>query len=82
MSLYFLDSSALVKRYESETGSNWIRALTDVSPLSKKTADYVDSVCIAIYGLNLITMMSGVARFPSSHCAANTYCGGRKTVIR
>jgi len=29
VSLYFLDSSALVKRYVTETGSNWIRALTD-----------------------------------------------------
>ena len=29
MSLYFLDSSALVKRYVTETGSGWIRALTD-----------------------------------------------------
>lgn len=29
MSLYFLDSSALVKRYVTETGSDWIRALTD-----------------------------------------------------
>lgn len=29
MSLYFLDSSAVVKRYVTETGSNWIRALTD-----------------------------------------------------
>lgn len=28
MSLYFLDSSALVKRYVTETGSDWIRALT------------------------------------------------------
>ena len=29
MSLYFLDSSALVKRYVTETGSGWIMALTD-----------------------------------------------------
>lgn len=29
MSLYFLDSSALVKRYVTETGTDWIRALTD-----------------------------------------------------
>ena len=29
MSLYFLDNSALVKRYVTETGSNWVRALTD-----------------------------------------------------
>lgn len=29
MSLYFLDSSALVKRYVTETGSGWIRAVTD-----------------------------------------------------
>ena len=28
MSLYFLDSSALVKRYVTEIGSAWIRALT------------------------------------------------------
>jgi len=31
VSLYFLDSSALVKRYVTETGSAWIRALTDPS---------------------------------------------------
>jgi predicted nucleic acid-binding protein len=29
VSLYFLDSSALVKRYVTETGSVWIRDLTD-----------------------------------------------------
>jgi hypothetical protein len=29
VSLYFLDSSALVKRYVTETGSSWIRDLTD-----------------------------------------------------
>jgi predicted nucleic acid-binding protein len=29
VSIYFLDSSALVKRYVTETGSSWIRALTD-----------------------------------------------------
>ena len=29
MSLYFLDSSALVKRYVTETGSAWIKALSD-----------------------------------------------------
>jgi len=29
VSLYFLDSSALVKRYVTETGSAWISALTD-----------------------------------------------------
>jgi len=29
VSLYFLDSSALVKRYVTETGSAWIKALTD-----------------------------------------------------
>ena len=28
MSIYFLDSSALVKRYVAEIGSTWIRALT------------------------------------------------------
>ena len=31
MSLYFLDSSALVKRYVTETGSDWIRYLTDLA---------------------------------------------------
>jgi predicted nucleic acid-binding protein len=29
VSLYFLDSSALVKRYVTEVGSDWVRALTD-----------------------------------------------------
>ncbi|MBN1954688.1 MAG: type II toxin-antitoxin system VapC family toxin [Anaerolineae bacterium] len=29
MSLYFLDSSALVKRYVAETGSAWIQALAE-----------------------------------------------------
>lgn len=28
MSNYFLDTSALIKRYVPETGSNWIRAIT------------------------------------------------------
>jgi predicted nucleic acid-binding protein len=27
---YFLDSSALVKRYITETGSNWIRTITQI----------------------------------------------------
>jgi predicted nucleic acid-binding protein len=31
VSVYFLDSSALVKRYVAETGSAWIRGLTDPS---------------------------------------------------
>jgi predicted nucleic acid-binding protein len=31
VSIYFLDSSALVKRYVTETGSAWIRNLTDPS---------------------------------------------------
>jgi hypothetical protein len=31
VSLYFLDSSALVKRYVAETGSAWIQALTSPS---------------------------------------------------
>jgi uncharacterized protein len=29
LSDYFLDASALVKRYSTETGSNWITQLTD-----------------------------------------------------
>ncbi len=29
MSLYFLDSSALAKRYVTETGSDWVRAIAD-----------------------------------------------------
>jgi len=29
MSLYYLDSSALVKRYVTETGTRWIQGLTD-----------------------------------------------------
>jgi predicted nucleic acid-binding protein len=27
--VYFLDSSAVVKRYSSETGTNWVRSLVD-----------------------------------------------------
>ncbi len=44
-------------------------------PPPKKTEDYVDSVCVAIYGFNLMAMMFGVARLP------NSYCGDRKIVI-
>jgi uncharacterized protein len=29
VSVYFLDSSALVKRYVTETGSSWVRSITD-----------------------------------------------------
>ncbi|MEW6127006.1 MAG: type II toxin-antitoxin system VapC family toxin [Acidobacteriota bacterium] len=29
MSVYFFDSSALVKRYVRETGTDWVRAITD-----------------------------------------------------
>ena len=29
MAVYFLDSSALVKRYAQETGSDWVEGLTD-----------------------------------------------------
>ena len=32
MTAYFLDSSALVKRYVPETGSAWIRALSALNP--------------------------------------------------
>ncbi len=28
MSIYYLDASALVKRYVNEVGSGWVRALT------------------------------------------------------
>ncbi|MUG98049.1 PIN domain-containing protein [Scytonema sp. UIC 10036] len=31
MTVYFLDSSALVKRYVPETGSAWIRAISDLN---------------------------------------------------
>lgn len=31
MSLYFLDSSALVKRYVTEVGSEWVESVTDPS---------------------------------------------------
>lgn len=31
MSLYYLDSSALVKRYVTETGTRWIQGLTEPS---------------------------------------------------
>lgn len=31
VSAYFLDSSALVKRYVPETGSAWVQALADVA---------------------------------------------------
>ena len=29
MAAYFLDSSALIKRYVRETGTNWVRSITD-----------------------------------------------------
>ena len=29
MGAYFLDSSALIKRYLNETGTKWVRALTE-----------------------------------------------------
>ncbi len=29
MGAYYMDSSALVKRYAHETGSLWVRSLTD-----------------------------------------------------
>ncbi len=32
MTLYFLDSSALIKRYITETGSSWLRALMIPNP--------------------------------------------------
>ena len=33
MNIYYLDASALVKRYVNETGSNWIRSLLERQPL-------------------------------------------------
>jgi hypothetical protein len=29
MTAYFLDSSALIKRYVIETGTNWVSSITD-----------------------------------------------------
>jgi predicted nucleic acid-binding protein len=31
VSIYYLDASALVKRYVNELGSSWVRAITDVA---------------------------------------------------
>jgi len=32
MTTYYLDTSALIKRYVDEVGSNWLRAMLDVRP--------------------------------------------------
>ncbi len=35
MSAYYFDSSALVKYYAQETGTNWVRGLIDVQPANE-----------------------------------------------
>jgi len=32
VAVYFFDSSALVKRYAQETGSEWVMATTELDP--------------------------------------------------
>lgn len=47
MAVYFVDSSALVKRYINETGSNWVLSLCN--PASNN-----DIVIAAIAGVEII----------------------------
>ena len=49
---YFLDTSALVKRYVAETGSNWIRSITDVATGNR----------IAIAQITWVEVLSALAR--------------------
>ena len=52
MTLYFLDSSALVKRYVTETGSGWMRALTDPGARNQ----------LAIARITSVEVLSAIAR--------------------
>ncbi|GET38702.1 type II toxin-antitoxin system VapC family toxin [Microseira wollei] len=49
---YFLDTSALVKRYIAETGSNWIRSITDVATGNQ----------IALAQITWVEVLSALAR--------------------
>ncbi len=52
MSLYFFDSSALVKRYLTKTGTNWIRQVVAPSTGNR----------IFIAHITPVEMVSGLAR--------------------
>ena len=47
MAVYFIDSSALVKRYISETGSTWILNLFNPSSNHEVLVASITGVCIA-----------------------------------
>ncbi len=49
---YFLDTSALVKRYVGEIGSNWIKSITDVATGNQ----------IAIAKITWVEVLSALAR--------------------
>ena len=55
MADYFLDSSALVKRYVRETGSAWVTGILD--PLSKN-----EVFVAAITGVEIVAAVSRRAR--------------------
>ena len=52
MTYYFLDSSALIKRYISETGTNWLRSI--VTPIAANT--------IIVSEITSVEIVSGVSR--------------------
>ena len=52
MTVYFLDSSALVKRYVVETGTTWVRSITDHSARN----------AIIIAHVTLVEIVSGTMR--------------------
>jgi uncharacterized protein len=49
---YFFDTSALVKRYIDETGSQWIRSLTDLQSENK----------IIVAGITFVELLSALSR--------------------
>jgi uncharacterized protein len=49
---YFLDTSGLVKRYVAETGSNWIKSITDIATGNR----------IAIAQITPVEVLSALAR--------------------
>lgn len=76
MAVYFVDSSALVKRYISETGSTWVLSLFD-------PALYNDVLIAAITGVEIVAAITRRARGGSIGTVdATTACNQFRTDLQ
>jgi len=68
---YYLDTSALVKRYVDETGSPWLRALLDASP--RTSVILVHLVVVEMTSALMRRVREGVVSAPEYAQAQNVF---------